>query len=57
LLAQMRPKIIIEPHMVGETLTTERCRQILEEIGGYKVRLMDQLGVSLPLITATPVSA
>jgi FkbM family methyltransferase len=57
LLAQMRPKIIIEPHMVGETLTTERCRQILEEIGGYKVRLIDQLGVSLPLITATPVFA
>jgi FkbM family methyltransferase len=55
LLSQMRPKIIIEPHIVAGILTIKRCRQILAEIGGYKIRVMDQLGVSLPLITATPV--
>jgi FkbM family methyltransferase len=56
LLRQTRPKLMIEPHVVAEVLTTKRCCRILREIGGYEVRVVDQLGVSIPLIEATPVA-
>ena len=52
LLSRMRPKIIIEPHFVAGLLATERCCQILNEIGGYEIRIVDQPGVFLPLIEA-----
>lgn len=54
ILSQMRPKILIEPHFVGGTLTTNRCLQILGELGEYDIKIIDQLGVSLPLILAAP---
>lgn len=52
-LSRIRPRLIIEPHMVGGVLTTDRCCSILQSIG-YRTRIVDQSGVSLPLIEAMP---
>jgi FkbM family methyltransferase len=53
ILAKLRPKMIIEPHYIDNQLSTTACRQILESIG-YTVKLIEQYGVALPLIEATP---
>jgi FkbM family methyltransferase len=53
ILEKLRPKMIIEPHYVGNELSTSACQQILESIG-YEVNLITQYGVPLPLIEATP---
>jgi FkbM family methyltransferase len=52
-LSRMRPRLIIEPHVVGGVLTTDRCCSILRSIG-YRTRVVGQYGGSLPLIEAMP---
>jgi len=54
LLSRTRPKIVIDTHIVAGIPTTERCCQILKEIGGYETRIVDQPGGTLPLIEASP---
>lgn len=51
LLPEFKPRLVIEPHMVGAGLTTERCCAILKEIG-YRAHLVTQNGASVPLIEA-----
>ncbi len=53
ILEKLRPRMIIEPHHVGNELSTSACQRILESIG-YEVNLITQYGVPLPLIEATP---
>lgn len=56
LLSRMRPKLMIEPHMVGDCFSTQRCCGVLREIGGYDIRIVDQPGMAFPLIEATPLA-
>lgn len=53
LLSRFRPRIIIEPHLIDGQMTTDRCCAILTDTG-YATRIVDQYGVSLPLIEAWP---
>ena len=53
LLSRTRPRLIIEPHYVAGVLTTDRCCSILGKLG-YATKIVDQYGVSLPLIEAMP---
>jgi len=53
LLAQMKSRMVIEPHVVDGSLCTDRCCAMLEQ-AGYGVRLMEQTGMYPPLILATP---
>ncbi len=50
-LARIKTRLIVEPHMVGETMTTERCSNLLVK-AGYRVRIREQVGESAPLIEA-----
>lgn len=49
-----RPRIIIEPHFVNGKLTSEMIVKTLTDYG-YKCNEIEQMGVSLPLITAKPI--
>ncbi len=48
-----RPRLIIEPHVVGGELNTN---DVIECLNGYnyQCRIIEQWGVSIPLITAKP---
>lgn len=48
-----RPKFIIEPHHVGKVLTSTPIVEFLTSLG-YKCSVIEQPGLSLPLVTATP---
>lgn len=48
-----RPKFIIEPHYLGKVLTSEPIVSFLTSLG-YKCSVIEQPGLSLPLITAEP---
>lgn len=48
-----RPKFIIEPHYVDKVLTSEPIVAFLTTLG-YKCSVIDQPGLSLPLVTAVP---
>jgi FkbM family methyltransferase len=50
---RFRPRIIIEPHIVDGVETTERCIASLLNYG-YKCNVIEQFGVSLPLIECYP---
>ena len=52
-LNRMKARLIVEPHWVDGTLSTERCRKILES-AGYKVGVRVKVGESEPLIEALP---
>jgi len=50
-LTGRKAKLIVEPHLVNGTLSTERCVAVLEK-AGFSVRLTEQAGVFPPLILA-----
>jgi FkbM family methyltransferase len=53
LLSRFRPRMIIEPHLIGGQMTADRCRAILKD-AGYATRVVDQAGARVPLIEAWP---
>ena len=52
-IARYRPRFIIEPHMVDGHLTSVEMTAFLNELG-YTCAIIDQLGTTLPLMTASP---
>jgi FkbM family methyltransferase len=48
-----RPKLIIEPHVVNGNLNADELISCLSGYG-YRCDMIEQLGVSLPLVTAIP---
>ncbi len=50
-LTGRKARVIVEPHFVDGTLSTERCVAVLER-AGFSVRLTEQTGVFPPLILA-----
>jgi len=50
-LTGRKARLIVEPHLVSGTLSTERCVAVLEK-AGFSVRLTEQAGVFPPLILA-----
>lgn len=52
-LRRYRPKLIIEPHVVGGRLSDDPVMAILRS-EGYRCEVIVQTGVELPLVTATP---
>jgi FkbM family methyltransferase len=52
-LASHRPRMIIEPHFSGGQITSNPIVEFLTDIG-YKCSVIDQPGLSLPLVTADP---
>jgi FkbM family methyltransferase len=53
-LTQLKPRMIVEPHYVDGSMSTDRCREILLRCG-YRVNLIPQFGSSTPLLEATPL--
>jgi FkbM family methyltransferase len=53
-LSSIKTKLIVEPHMVGNSMSTDRCCKLLQS-AGYAVRLRDQVGESAPLIEAEAI--
>jgi FkbM family methyltransferase len=49
-----RPRIMIEPHVVGGVETTAACASQLQRFG-YTCTRIEQEGVSLPLLQCVPV--
>jgi FkbM family methyltransferase len=49
-----RPRMIIEPHYVQGMITSTPIVKFLTDIG-YNCQVIDQPGLSLPLITAVPI--
>jgi FkbM family methyltransferase len=54
-LVQYRPKLIIEPHFVDGILSANAVMEVLRGYG-YRAELMEQFGVELPLIYASPMN-
>jgi FkbM family methyltransferase len=52
-LSRTKPRLIIEPHMVDGTLSTQRCREFMER-AGYRVNVRAQGGELAPLIEGLP---
>lgn len=52
-LARYRPRMIIEPHIISGALTTDPIVAFLTGIG-YRCSVIEQNGLALPLITASP---
>ncbi len=50
-LRQFRPKVMVEPHVVLGVFSTDAVVRILQSYG-YKVEIVRQFGVDLPLIQA-----
>ena len=50
-LARHRPRLIIEPHYIDGKITSEAIKPFLEGLG-YSCEIIDQPGLSLPLLTA-----
>jgi FkbM family methyltransferase len=53
-LTKHRPRLIIEPHYVQGMITSTPIIKFLTDIG-YNCQVIDQPGLSLPLITALPI--
>jgi hypothetical protein len=54
--SRFRPKLIIEPHIVGGVLSQHSVMEILKRFD-YQCSTIEQKGVSLELITACPNQA
>jgi len=54
ILTRLKPRLIVEPHLVESRMSTDPCCEILANCG-YKIRLIQQIGFSVPLIEATPI--
>ncbi len=52
-LKSMNARLIVEPHLVGGVMSTDRCCRILQS-AGYKVQIRRKVGESEPLIEAVP---
>jgi FkbM family methyltransferase len=52
-LRGMKSRLIVEPHFVSGTMSTDRCCGLLES-AGYKVRVRQKVGESEALIEAVP---
>ena len=55
-LSRMKTKLIVEPHMVAGSMSTEACCELLES-AGYTVRIRGQVGESAALIEAIAVAS
>ena len=53
-LSRIKPRMIVEPHMVDGVLSTQSCRELLER-AGYRTNIRAQVGESAPLIEALPL--
>lgn len=51
-LAQYHPRIVVEPHWVGDSICTWRVETLLRDIG-YECQVVEQPGVPLPLVVAS----
>lgn len=52
-LGSTRTRMIVEPHWVGNEMSTDRCRTLLES-AGYEIYVRGKVGESEPLIEAVP---
>lgn len=52
-LKSIQTRLIVEPHFVDGSLSTDRCRAYLEA-AGFKVKIRQKVGESEPLIEAVP---
>jgi FkbM family methyltransferase len=52
-LRRVKARLIVEPHFVDGSMSTDRCRNLLES-AGYQVKVRDKVGESAPLIEAVP---
>jgi len=50
-LTRLKTKLILEPHWVGGSMSTERCTRLLE-LAGYAIRVREKMGESEPMIEA-----
>lgn len=50
-LARLKTKLILEPHWVGGSMSTERCTRLLE-LAAYAIRVREKMGESEPMIEA-----
>lgn len=50
---RFRPKIIVEPHIVGGSMTTDQCISTLSR-HGYACEVIEQPGVVFPLVACSP---
>lgn len=50
-LARLKTKLIVEPHWVGGSMSTERCCRLLK-LAGYAVRVREKMGESEQMIEA-----
>lgn len=50
-LAGLKTKLIVEPHWVDGSMSTERCSRLLQS-AGYTVRVREKMGESEPMIEA-----
>jgi FkbM family methyltransferase len=53
-LRSVDAKLIVEPHRVNGTMTTEQCCKLLES-AGFAIHVRDKVGESEPLIEAVPI--
>lgn len=56
LLRKYKPRLIIEPHVVGTRLVTDEICEMLASYG-YQTEVLPQAGLPLPLICAYPAEA
>jgi len=54
-LRTFRPKLIIEPHIVNGVLCHDEVANRLRALG-YRTEFIEQTGVALPLVCATPIA-
>jgi FkbM family methyltransferase len=54
ILKSINARLIVEPHRVNGSMSTEPCRQILESVG-FSVHVGDKTAGSEPLIEAVPI--
>lgn len=52
-LRNVQARMIVEPHWIGDEMSTERCRRLLES-AGYEIYVRGKVGESEPLIEAVP---
>jgi len=55
-LESIKTRMIVEPHWVGEEMSTNRCCSLLES-AGYEIYVRGKVGESEPLIEAVPKMA
>jgi hypothetical protein len=52
-LESVKARMIVEPHWVGDEMSTDRCCSLLKS-AGYEIHVRGKVGESEPLIEAIP---